>query len=55
MNSSQTIILQKGAHVMEHIHPTIESRKNKHLNAYERGQIQLLLEEGSVSMSSPNV
>ncbi len=31
---------------MEHINHTMDSRKNKHLNAYERGQIQLLLEDG---------
>jgi len=31
---------------MEQYNHTTNSRKNKHLNAYERGQIQLLLEEG---------
>lgn len=31
---------------MEQYNNTTNSRKNKHLNAFERGQIQLLLEEG---------
>jgi len=31
---------------MEQYNHTMDSRKNKHLNAYERGQIQLLLEYG---------
>lgn len=31
---------------MEQFNNTTNSRKNKHLNAYERGQIQLLLEDG---------
>ncbi len=30
---------------MEHYNHTTDSRKNKHLNAFERGQIQLLLED----------
>jgi IS30 family transposase len=46
MNSLQTIIIQGGAHAMEHYNHTMDSRKNKHLNAFERGQIQLLLENG---------
>ena len=31
---------------MEQYNHTMDSRKNKHLNAFERGQIQLLLEDG---------
>ncbi len=31
---------------MEQYNNTTNSRKNKHLNAYEHGQIQLLLEDG---------
>lgn len=31
---------------MDYSHDTPNSRKNKHLNAYERGQIQLLHSEG---------
>ena len=46
MNLPQTIILQRGAHAMEHYNHTMDSRKNKHLNAFERGQIQLLREDG---------
>ena len=31
---------------MEPYNHTMDSRKNKHLNTFERGQIQLLLEDG---------
>ena len=31
---------------MEPYNHTVDSRKNKHLNTFERGQIQLLLEDG---------
>ena len=46
MDLPENIILQRGGHAMEQYNHTTDSRKNKHLNVFERGQIQLLLEDG---------
>ncbi|OCL25392.1 hypothetical protein U472_13660 [Orenia metallireducens] len=39
---------------MDYLNDTPKSRKNKHLNAYERGQIALLYSEGMSSYGIAN-